>query len=585
MASIACPATRSCPGRHGSQRQEPSRQVRRDVHPGRHRSTPGTDYTYFAVATYADGVQSDPSNLVPVTTPKGSSTVTVSCPASVSYTGAALTPCSAVVTPGGLNLAATPTYVGNTTPGLATVIFTFDGNAQYEGSSSEASFTIVQAISTVIVSCPASVIYTGLPQAPCTAQATGVGIAPVDVTAALVYGNNTDTGAATVSASWGGDANNSGSSGSGGFTIAQASSTVTVSCPASVTYDGTAQTPCTAQATGAGIDPVDVTASIVYGSNTNAGAATASASWGGDANHAQSSGSAGFAIGKAPSTVAVACTPSVIYTGLPQAPCTAQATGVAMSPVNVSASLVYAGNTNAGAASATATYGGDANHSGSTGAGGFTIARATPVLSGLSGPTISAGTTPTVLAGTLKSGALVPSGSVSITLNGVTQSAVISATGAFSSSFATGALTPAGSPYTITYSYAGDTNFTAAGPDTSKSLTANYVFVGLKNAPPPTGTKFNSGSAVTMEWQFKSGSTAVDSSQVTHWLTMSGGGMTLTFNSDAGGAVSATRPAARRGSSTSRPRTRAGRSSRPESTSSRSRRKGQVTRRRPSKSN
>ena len=501
---------------------------------------PGTDYTYFAVASYADGIQSDPSNLVPVTTPRGSSAVTVTCPASVSYTGSALTPCSAVVTPGGLNLTATPIYAGNTTPGLATVIFTFDGNTSYEGSSGEASFTIVPAISTVIVSCPASVIYTGLPQAPCTAQATGVGIAPVDVTAALVYGNNTDTGAATVSASWEGDGNNSGSSGNGGFTITQASSTVTISCPASVTYDGTTQTPCTAQATGAGIDAVDVTASIVYGNNTGAGAATVSASWGGDANHTQSSGSAGFTIGKATSTVAVSCPASLTYTGLPQAPCTAQATGVAMSPVNVSASLVYAGNTNAGAASATATYSGDDNHSGSTGVGGFTIARATPVFSALSGPTISAGTTPTVLAGALRSGALVPSGSVSITLNGVTQPAVISAAGTFSASFATGALTSTGSPYTITYGYAGDTNFTAAGPDTSKSMTVqgSYSLLNVKNLPPAAGVTFkpsSSGTLVDLEWKFTTNGAVVNSADARPIVTITGpGGYSKTLSGGGG---------------------------------------------------
>ena len=500
----------------------------------------GTDYIYFAVATYGDGIQSDPSNLVPITTPRGSSTVTITCPASVSYTGSALTPCTVAVTgPGGLSLTPDPIYASNINAGTASASYTFEGDTSYFGSTGSANFTIVQAISTVVISCPASVVYSGMAQTPCTAEATGVGIAPVDVTPALVYGNNTHTGAATVNVSWGGDANNSASSGSSSFTIAQASPTVTVSCTASVTYDGTARTPCTAQATGVGIDPVDVTASIVYGSNTNAGAATASASWGGDANHTQNSGTGGFTIDKAPSTVAVACTPSLVYTGFPQVPCAAQATGVAMSPVNVSASLVYAGNTNAGAASATATYDGDANHFGSTGVGGFTIAKATPVFSALSGPTIDAGTTPTVLAGTLRSGALVPSGNVSITLNGVTQSPAISATGTFSASFATGALTTTGSPYTITYSYLGDANFNAAVPDTSKGLTVNvvYTLVGIKNVPPPTGTKFNAGSAVTMEWQFRQGSTAVDSSQVVHKVIVAGGGMSLSFlNTDPGGS-------------------------------------------------
>jgi len=69
---------------------------------------------------------------------------------------------------------------------------------------------------------------------------------------------------------------------------------------------------------------------------------------------------------------------------------------------------------------------------------------------------------------------LAPAGSMSITLNGVTQSAAIdAATGNFAASFATGQLGVAGSPYPITYSYAGSQNFAAAGPDTSKVLTVN----------------------------------------------------------------------------------------------------------------
>jgi hypothetical protein len=48
---------------------------------------------------------------------------------------------------------------------------------------------------------------------------------------------------------------------------------------------------------------------------------------------------------------------------------------------------------------------------------------------------------------------------VAITLNSVTQMAVIQPDGTFSSSFATGSLTPAASPKAITYSYGGDGNF------------------------------------------------------------------------------------------------------------------------------
>src|SRR5207244_1151773 len=67
--------------------------------------------------------------------------------------------------------------------------------------------------------------------------------------------------------------------------------------------------------------------------------------------------------------------------------------------------------------------------------------KVTPSFSNLSSPTISYGDTPTTLSGTIKAGSQIPTGSVSITLNGVPQSAAINAaTGNFSSGFATGAL-------------------------------------------------------------------------------------------------------------------------------------------------
>ena len=85
----------------------------------------------------------------------------------------------------------------------------------------------------------------------------------------------------------------------------------------------------------------------------------------------------------------------------------------------------------------------------------LTVTKATPVFSALSAPSIVQGTATTILSGTIS---LVPNGeTVSITLGGVQHSALVSG-GAFSSSFNTSTLTAAGSPYTITYAYASDTN-------------------------------------------------------------------------------------------------------------------------------
>jgi len=89
----------------------------------------------------------------------------------------------------------------------------------------------------------------------------------------------------------------------GSYTISKAPSTTTVTCPASVPYGGAAQTPCTATVTGAGGLSEAVT--VNYSDNLNAGTATATANFAGDANHNPSSGNATFLINKANATVIV----------------------------------------------------------------------------------------------------------------------------------------------------------------------------------------------------------------------------------------------------------------------------------------
>jgi hypothetical protein len=95
------------------------------------------------------------------------------------------------------------------------------------------------------------------------------------------------------------------STNAGSLTVDKAESTVTVTCSA-VTYNGAAQTPCTAVATGVGglnetLNP------LTYSNNINAGVntASASASFAGDTNHNLSSGSANFTINKADPTISV----------------------------------------------------------------------------------------------------------------------------------------------------------------------------------------------------------------------------------------------------------------------------------------
>jgi YDG domain len=120
--------------------------------------------------------------------------------------------------------------------------------------------------------------------------ATTIGSATTDSTvvsgaASVAYAlpPGTEAKGYTISAMYTPGTGFAGSTGSGTLTIDKAGSSTVITCPASVTYDGTAQEPCTATATGAGGLSTSVT--VVYGNNTDAGTATADASYGGDANH------------------------------------------------------------------------------------------------------------------------------------------------------------------------------------------------------------------------------------------------------------------------------------------------------------
>jgi len=85
-------------------------------------------------------------------------TSTVSCPASMTYTGAALTPCMGGVTGPGLSLSLSPTYTSNVV-GTATATVTYSGGANYAASSASKTFQILYAQS----GCFSSPIYNVMP--------------------------------------------------------------------------------------------------------------------------------------------------------------------------------------------------------------------------------------------------------------------------------------------------------------------------------------------------------------------------------------------------------------------------------------
>jgi hypothetical protein len=118
----------------------------------------------------------------------------------------------------------------------------------------------------------------------------------------------------------------------------------------------------------------------------------------------------------------------------------------------------------------------------------FTSTKPTPSISGVVNQTNTFGMMTTLtLTGTLASGATYPAGgeSISATINGQTVSgSFANDTGAFVIHYADGSLASdsvSGSPYPITYSYAGDSNLGAA-EDTSTTLTILPALTGASDA-------------------------------------------------------------------------------------------------------
>jgi hypothetical protein len=303
------------------------------------------------------------------------STVTIACGAGGTYDGTAKLPCTAVATgAGGLSVPVAVTYDDNVNAGPVTASATFAGDANHAGSSDNETFSIAQASSSIDIDC-SEAVYTGLALTPCTATATGAGGLVVDVP--VTYSNNIDAGTASASANFDGDDNHTGSTNSVNLVILKAPSEMTLTC-AAATYTGSIVESCSAFVTGAG--GLHEQVAVVYGDNVEAGTATAAATYNGDINHGGSSASATFAIAKASSTVTVTCDPeTVTYTGAPQEHCDATVTGAG--GLDQALLVSYSGNIDAGTATASASYAGDANHEGSSDAATFTIDRAASVVS------------------------------------------------------------------------------------------------------------------------------------------------------------------------------------------------------------
>src|SRR5207253_11158196 len=160
------------------------------------------------------------------------------------------TPCSVTVTGANLSLSPAPNYPNNTNVPYTTLIRSYAGDSNHDGSSDSKNFEITKASTTTSVTCPASDTYTGSALTPCSVTVTG---ANLSLSPAANYANNTNVGTATAGYTYAGDSNHDGSSDSKNFEITKASTTTSVTCPASDTYTGSALTPCSATVTSANL--------------------------------------------------------------------------------------------------------------------------------------------------------------------------------------------------------------------------------------------------------------------------------------------------------------------------------------------
>ncbi len=172
--------------------------------------------------------------------------------------------------------------------------WSFTGTTNYKNiATTTITDTIYKANAAVVVT-PYAVTYDGSSHSAAVTSITGVNGETGSTVGTVDVSNTAHTGADTYTGdSWSftGAANYKNiASTTITDAISQASSWTTITCPASVVYNGSAQTPCTATATGAG--SLSASVSVTYASNANVGTATANATYAGDSNHTGSTATA-----------------------------------------------------------------------------------------------------------------------------------------------------------------------------------------------------------------------------------------------------------------------------------------------------
>jgi len=171
------------------------------------------------------------------------------------------------------------------------------GVPNFSTATANATIDIGPAIPVIEIACPASVVYTSQPQAPCTATITAPGL---DLNVTPTYSSNVNVGAALATVNYAGNDVYNAASASRAFSITQAPTTTTVTCPASVVYAGSPRTPCTATVAGPGLLLTDTPE--YSANNVNAGTVTVTYVHAAGGNYLGSFDGATFTIARRPAT-------------------------------------------------------------------------------------------------------------------------------------------------------------------------------------------------------------------------------------------------------------------------------------------
>ncbi|MFQ6171430.1 PxKF domain-containing protein [Oryzobacter sp. R7] len=319
------------------------------------------EWTFTGGTNYADD-----SGSVQIEISKATSTVTLICDGAKVYTGNAVKPCNATASRvGALPVELDVDYTDNVNAGPASASATWEGDGNHTGDSASEGFTIAKAAPICTIT-GYSGSYTATAHG---ALGTCVGVDGTDLTANLDRGGSyTDVPGGTATWTLSESANHLGASDTVTVTITPIDASCTIS-GFTGTYDGLAHG-ATGTCTGIGGEsPGTLNLGATF---TDVPGGTATWTLTGNDNYNDQTGTAPITIGKATSLVTVTCPVSVDWTGSAITPCTAQATGAGMAPVNLAPS--YTNNVDAGTATASATWSGDVNHTGSTGSATFKIA-------------------------------------------------------------------------------------------------------------------------------------------------------------------------------------------------------------------